>query len=430
MVTTELPEMAAPSSRPAEGRSVSARLRRFPYPYRAALAICSDLDETPDADTYFELMRFLNTTEDTSMGPGVGLEVGNSIYFDMPAGHFSYWNTDEKNREKLRMLMRSGHLDSLHSFGDLATTRADAKRALKELERHDCRLSVWIDHAVAPTNFGSDIMKGHGDDPVHPAYHADLTLGYGIRYVWRGRVTSVIGQDQPPSVMGLANVRYPLASARTVAKEAAKNLLARCGNRKFALHGSNSLMRQARLRDGNQVDEFLRCNPHWGGVSFADTGVGISGVLTRRFLDRLVQREGSCILYTHLGKLGGARRFNQSTIAGFRLLADYYYKGQILVTTTRRLLDYHRLFAQAKISIVKQGESQTVSVQTSTHRGPTLNGCQDSIGAGLTIYVQDPEKPLLLVNNSVPITCAVNPSDETGEKSIGIPFPRLSFSSL
>src|SRR5207253_3793143 len=82
--------------------------RWYPFPYQAALAICSDLDETADAETYFELMRFLNTTEDTSMGPGVGLEVGNSIYFDMPPGHFSYWNTSDENREKIRTLIQSG----------------------------------------------------------------------------------------------------------------------------------------------------------------------------------------------------------------------------------------------------------------------------------------------------------------------------------
>src|SRR6267154_4889527 len=97
-----------PSGLSAVDSQLSTRVksRRFPYPFSAALAICSDLDETPDADTYFELMRFLNTTDDTSMGPGVGLEVGNSIYFDMPPGHFSYWNTDDKNREKIRALIK------------------------------------------------------------------------------------------------------------------------------------------------------------------------------------------------------------------------------------------------------------------------------------------------------------------------------------
>lgn len=317
--------------------------RRFPHPYRAMLAICSDLDETPDAETYFELMRFLNTQEETSMGLGVGLEVGNTIYFDMPPGQLSYWNTSEENREKIRVLIRSGHIDCLHSFGDLATTRAHAARALDELERHDCRIRVWVDHAQAPTNFGTDIMQGHGDETGHPAYHADLTAAYGIEYVWRGRVTSVIGQDRPASLLGVANLRHPVASGKTLAKEATKHLLARRGSQKYAIHADNRLITPGTLRDGQKVREFLRCNPHWAGVSGADNADGMADVLTASFLDRLVDREATCILYTHLGK-GRAQGCSQPlpprTVEAFRRLAEYHHGGRICVTTTSRLLGY------------------------------------------------------------------------------------------
>jgi hypothetical protein len=307
---------------------------------RAALAICSDVDETPDAEAYFETMRFLNTTENTAMGLGVGLEVGNSIYFDMPPGQFSYWNTDDKSRAKIQALIRSGHIDCLHSYGDLAATRKHAERALAELERHDCRLAVWVDHAQAATNFGSDIMQGHGDEPGHPAYHADLTLAHGIRYVWRGRVTSVIGQDCVMSMAGIANWRHPLASGITLGKEAVKQVLARCGSGKYRLHGPNRILHPVRLRDGRQSREFLRCNPHWKGVSSHDTGSEIGQVLTKRFLDRLVARRGTCILYTHLGKLGaGNRQFPRATMDAFHRLAEYHHGGRICVMTTRRLLD-------------------------------------------------------------------------------------------
>jgi hypothetical protein len=311
----------------------------FPEPYAAALAICSDLDETPDAETYFELMRFLNTTDETSMGKGVGLEVGNSIYFDMAPGHFSYWNTTEPNREKIRTLIKSGHIDCLHSFGDLAATRAHAERALRELESHGCRLTVWVDHSKAPTNFGADIMRGHGDELGHPAYHADLTLAHGICYVWRGRVTSVIGQDCPARLAGIAEPGHSLGSMETVAKEAVKQTLARCGSVKYRMHSGNRLIRPVRLRDKQgPVQEFLRCNPHWGGVSSCDTGRGIGEVLTDRFLKRLIQRRGTCILYTHLGKLDGTR-FNEAAVTAFRRLAEYS-QNQIWVTTTSRLLNW------------------------------------------------------------------------------------------
>jgi hypothetical protein len=316
--------------------------QRFPARYEATLAICSDLDETPDAETYFEIMRFLNTTEETSMGQGVGLEVGNSIYFDMPPGHFSYWNTDAESREKIRALIKTGHIDCLHSYGDLATTRGHAARALEELEKHGCLLRVWVDHSKAPTNFGSDIMQGHGDELGHPAYHADLTLAHGIKYLWRGRVTSVIGQEQPISFRGIADARHALASAKAVLTEAAKQALARCGSPKYRLHAANKVLQPLRLRDNQTgVYEVLRCNPHWNGVSCCDTGDGISEVLTPRFLDYLVERQGICVLYTHLGKLGkGARTFSRATIRAFETLAQYARSGKLLVTTTSRLLDF------------------------------------------------------------------------------------------
>jgi hypothetical protein len=310
----------------------------------ATLAICSDLDETPDAATYFELMRFLNTTGDTSMGPGVGLEVGNTIYFDMAPGHFSYWNASEADREKIRALIRSGHIDCLHSFGDLATTRAHAGRALDELVKHNCRIPVWVDHAVAPTNFGADIMHGHGDEPGHPAYHADLTLSYGIRHVWRGRTTSVIGQDRPFSLRSIGSGRHPVASTRTLAKEAAKQVLAGRGHAKYGPHAGNPLVVAVPLRDGRPIREFIRCNPSWAGVSCHDRGDGIHQVLTRRFLDRLVGRKAPCILYTHLGKLERGetkRHFRPPVVNAFRLIAEYQQAGKLQVTTTARLLDAH-----------------------------------------------------------------------------------------
>lgn len=307
------------------------------------LAICSDLDETPDADTYFETIRFLNTTEETRFGTGVGLEVGNTIYFDMPPGHFAYWSTTEENRERLRTLIRSGHIDCLHSFGDLATTRAHAGRALEELSRQDCHLKVWVDHAQAVTNFDPGIMKGHGAERGHVAYHADLTLQYGISHVWRGRVTSVIGQDRPSSFRAIGDVRHPISSGRTLAKELAKQVLGRLGKRKYAIHAPNRLTRASTLPDGQPVIEFLRCNPHWGGVSCADRGDRIHEVLTKRFLDRLVARGGPCILYTHLGKLDrnpDGRAFSAEAVAAFRLLAEYQSAGKIRTCTTRRLLQF------------------------------------------------------------------------------------------
>ena len=363
--------------------------RTYPYPYRAALAVCSDLDETPDRHVYEQIARYLNTTADTAMGPGLGLEVGNTIYFDMAPDQFAYWNTDDAGRELVRALIRSGHIDCFHSFGDLATTRAHAARALDELDRHGCRIQVWIDHARAATNLGADIMCGQGDVPGAVAYHADLTVAFGVSYVWRGRVTSVVGQDVRRRLAGIARRPHLLASTRTLAKEAAKGLLARTGSVKYAMHRGNSVLHDVRLRDGAPVREFLRCNPHWAAVDEGETADGLADVVVDPMLDTLVRRGGACVLYTHLGKIKDrSRPFGPGTCAAFARLA------------------------------AADGGLQRIDV---AYAGPPADL------DGFTVYVADADRAALAVNGVPAPRVERNPPDHTGRASIALPWPRLGY---
>jgi hypothetical protein len=406
-------------------------LRRFPYPYKAMLAICSDLDGTPDADSYFNLMRFLNTSQKTVVGTGAGLEIGNSIYFNIPPGQFSYWNTDDGGREKICSLIKSGHIDCLHSFGNNVSLRAEAASVLEELDRSGCFLQVWVDHGGAPTNFGTDIMKGHGDEIGHEAYHADLTAAYGIRYIWIGRVTSVIGQDRPFSLRGIANWKYPGQSIDTLLREYLKHLLGRfSNNKKYAMHFNNQPMQQHILRDGVPMYQFMRCNPHWGGVSSQDRGDGIHEVLTRHFLDRLIERQGVCILYTHLAKIANRKKgqfIGKEAIAAFQLLSEYYHKGKILVTTTQRLLDYVRIRDALSISVKKAKMNAEVYLRSSLPESEINNQKRTvEFPSGITMYVSDPESKVFF--NTKPIQPLIkNGVDETGRQSLSVPWEPLVF---
>ncbi|HTM57085.1 MAG TPA: hypothetical protein VL123_01580 [Candidatus Udaeobacter sp.] len=402
-------------------------VRRIPYPWRAMMAICSDLDETLDAGTYFESMRFLNGTGPTAMGQGVGLEVGNSIYFDMAKDQFSYWNASEADRERIRVLIRSGHIDCLHSYGDLADTRAHAARALDELRKHECQLRVWVDHAVAPTNLGPDIMRGYGDQPGHPAYHADLTLGYGIQYLWRGRVTSVVGQDCRTSFAGIWDRHHPLDSCVAIGKEAAKHVLGRLGHPKYQLHAYNRTIRRMALRDGSPSRAFLRCNPHPRGVHLGDRGDAVHEVLTRAFLDRLVARQGNCILYTHLGKLdvvNGRPRFGAAAVDAFTALARYDREDKILVTTTRRMLDYRRMVIELTISLEQEGDVTVIRVG-----GDLANEGEPPAAryAGLTLLVDSPGKIKLITRDGSAIPFRDHGPTATAGRTLSVPWPRLRF---
>ncbi len=403
-------------------KSSEVSIRRIPYPYRAMLAICSDLDETPNREVYFEIIKFLNTTKNTAMGPGLGLEIANSIYFDMPSDQFSYWNTDEKGREMIRTLIRSGHIDCLHSYGDLATTRGHAERALEELSKYACKLEVWADHAIATSNFGADIMKGFGDVSESEVYHADLTCEFGIKYVWRGRVTSVIAQDVPKSLKGIYNREHPMGSARTMAKEFVKGVMARAGSVKYAMHGPNKVLRKVELRDGHKVWEFIRSNPYWGGVENNATADGLSDVINEQMLNELVERGGVCILYTHLGKIRDSKEpFGLRTRDALALLARYASEGEILVTTTKRLLNYCRLVREVDFSVAKEDEWTKINVN--------VNGLKTDV-SGLSFYVLEPDKTKIFVSSREVSPLKTNYPDDTGQRSVSVPWKPLEIPDL
>ena len=423
-------KMCEVASSPAGESSV--QLRRLPYPYRAMLAICSDLDETADKDVYLEIMRFLNTSQMTAMGEGVGLEIGNSIYFDMPPGQFSYWNTDESGRDMIRSLIRSGHIDCLHSYGNLALKRAHAGRALDELTKWDCYINLWVDHSTAVSNFGSDIMRGRGDVPQSEAYHADLTTGYGIQFVWRGRVTSVIGQDIPRSLGSLFAPGHPVTSIRTIGKEWVKGICPSFASAKYAMHGVNNVLRPGQLRDGTEIYEFMRFNPHWGGISFCEDGRGIGQVLNNEMLETLIRREGTSVLYTHLGKVDDLLvQFIPSVVSGFRRLARAHRDGQIMVTTTCKLLRFNRAMREISFDVTRHGPWTHINLHTKANSairslGP-LSG--DDI-EGITFYVGDPDRTHLSVDGRRVPRILRNLPDHTNRPSVSLPWTALEFPDL
>ncbi len=342
-----------------------AQIERIPAPYKAMLAISSDLDETPDFNHYLELIKFIASDKPTASTKGLNLEFANSIYFDMPEGSFSYRNVSGKEREIIRILIRSGYVDTIHSFGELTTTRKQIEHTINELNKHNCQLAVWSDHRKVPTNLGRDITAGTGDIPTSETYHFDLTSAIGVKYLWRGRVTSVIGQDVPLDYAGIFNRSYPLTSARTIIKEKTKRLLATLGNKKYAMHKHNQLIRKITLRDNRNAYEFIRFNPHWAGVSSADTAYQIDQVITKNMLDTLIRRKAIGILYTHLGKIGSYKSaVTPQIINAFELLADYYHRNELLVTTPAKLLRYVSTRDQLIFNTQLQNNKLTITIDS------------------------------------------------------------------
>ena len=399
---------------------MSVSLRRYPYPYRAMLAICSDLDETPNKEIYFETARYLNTTENTLLGKGVGLEVGNTIYFDMPEHNFSYTNTDDDGRNKIHQLIDSGHIDCLHSFGDFVKNRESIEKYWNLIQSGKRNIEVWVDHAQAPTNLDNDIMEGQGAEKGEEAYHSDLTVQSGIlKFIWKGRVTSCVAQNSSRSYRSLFNKNEIKASLKTIALEFIKGWFARWGSEKYAMHKDNKVLRKSTLIDGTEVNEFMRCNPAWGGVSCFDQARGIHHVLTKKVLDTLVDKEGCSILYSHLGKVHSvAEPFTNETRQAFELLADYSHNNSILVTTARRLLGYDRTINELVFKVKKELNETNIYL-TTAYSGEDLNG--------LTWYVDRPELTNLYINNVKYTELVINDQSESEQASISIKWDCLIF---
>jgi hypothetical protein len=422
---------------PSTGRKAS--LRRFPYPYRAALAICSDIDDTRTTEEFLEIQRFLNTTQMTSMGRGVGLEIGNSFYFYDDDGYFSYFTHDDRARQVIIELIRAGYIDCLHSYGDSATGRDQVLRALEVLRRADCRLDVWVNHNGASSNIGPkfaylfDRSPCLGDDPGSPIYHADVTLGYGIRFAWLGAYTRIVGQSPavgtPRSAFAtIVDPRYPLHSGISLAKELRKSLLGWRGDPRFTLHCRNQLTQVTPLADGRKIHEFARYCDHPAGIPYGGTAHGLARLLSRRALEHLKAIHGFTIVYTHFGQNDSSPQvIPTATQAALRYLAREHRDGNIFVTTTSRLLNYAHSLQYLAWSQYHGAAGVRITIE---HLDDPIFGRTLPAAArlqGLTFYVADRHRADVYLRDVRIDDIQRNPADESGVESVTIPFGRLSF---
>lgn len=430
-------------------------LRPFPYPYRAAMTICSDIDQTQDTDEFLEIQRFLNTKQTTSMGEGVGLEIGNSFYFYDKNNEFSFFTGDERAQQVIIDCIHAGYLDCLHSYGDRATSRKQIERSLDALTQADCLLDVWINHYGAQNDmhrkFEYFFEVCDGDDPTSPLYHADLTMAYGVQFVWVGATTRIIGQDPQRTTFwrSLATVfdpAHPLGTSRNMAMEVRKSLLGAYRNdERFGLQAQNRLMQPITLQDGQQAHEFMRHCNHYITVDYGATSPGLGYVINPRALDQLKQVEGYMVVYTHIGKNSECQQaIAEETQSSLRNLEREYREGSIYVTTTSKLLNYYRTARYLAWSVeepTQEGQEEDAEDADNSGNSAVTRIAIDSIDdpifgpldptlqrlQGITFYVPD-QTPVEVIVRGEPVTSLQrNPADHTGRTSVTIPLTFLSF---
>jgi hypothetical protein len=401
-------------------------LRDFPYPYVAAASITGDLDDLRTREEFVDLVRFWNTPEATRLGPGLDLDLGHSFWFYDATGEcgvtvFSGL-TDEATRHAplLESLIRSGHLDCLHTFGDFSSggfRRELGVRAIEYLRERGLAVEVWVNHGwwrgSPNTQQVGPLPEQLGDDPGSPAYHTDVSIPYGIRFVDRYEIVHTVGQDAP-------------STARDRVTQAAEALRYGVWAREWRARSifANRLAEPWRLGDGRRVYSFKRFIGKERGLAAAGSRE-LARALAPRVLEELRAKRGYMLVYTHPWRNEGGDLVAPEAVRALRGLAREHHEGRILVTTTRRLLTYNVAVRSLDWEAASNSGAIDVEIRSVDDAVTGPRGPRPGELDGVTFYTPDPERTRILVSGKPLPKLRENPPDHTGVASVTIPMPRL-----
>lgn len=402
--STKIKDSSIVSSNPVKPEiKQDIELRKFPYPYNAMLALCSDIDDTT-LNNFKIYHQFLNTKENTAHGQGLGLDVGDSMWLYMGDNYSNANNVmtyykgidinKKNNADAIVHFIKAGWIDCLHTFGDFSTnnernslfTRNLAVNGWETLKSIGFYPKVWINHGNRANlqNFGaantSNFMSyQHGDDPKSKYYHTDITIQNGIKYVWNSLNSSIFGHD-------------------------------------FPLYTIN-------LRDGNKVWGFSRYTnvKSKGKIDWVWTPDQLYREITRKNLDSLVESKQYCILTQHLG-VHTNDIFKKQNLNALYLLKQYQDENKILIANTTRLLNYS--LAQKYLNYNVTEKKGITYINIASVDDPLFGAFIPKIDdlRGITFYTSDAQNTVISICNSIVSSdqLQINPKDETGRASIGI----------
>jgi len=401
--------------------------RRLPYPFKAGLTICSDIDGTSSLFEFLTIQEFLNTKNITQMGLGLGLEIGNSFFPITAPGQFAFISDNTNDRIVITDLIKLGYIDVIHSFNE-AKNRSQIRHITELLENNNCKIDVWVNHARALSDLGPQEWC-LGDNLNSNHYHTDFSIdSLGYQFVWIGEVSSIVGQGRPlklGSFFASLNIEhFPQSLYNNVFKEICKYFLSFVST-KYANRKHNDLIYPLRLDDGQYVFGFVRSNVSFGGIKGGATSDRLADILTPNILKGLIDSRGYMIVYTHFGQNSGYPYISERTQNALRLLESDYRKGNIYVTTTDRMLRYyannkylrwHSRIDENKKNIYIESVSDPVRGSFT----PTIEDLR-----GITFYTDDPENTDIFIKNERINDILKNNIDHENRKSVMIPLKPL-----
>lgn len=347
---------------------------------------------------------------------------------------FSYFEGTSTKPSKYAKLIdymvQAGYIDCLHTWGNFSQKggfeRNMAIQAAKELASKGMQVCVWTNHGTLH-DFQNIGYPGFGDLPELVAndgtrirsleYHADLSVDYGIRFVWTGDLTDTVGQDRPLRMFESLFGDKGYTKSHRLFLSGLKALIKRMFQKSIPgyLVQNNHLIFIDRLRDGQKILKFKRFGS-WKRNHADD----LSHLISPEVLRRLKSEAGYMVLYVHLGK----GNLTTDSKAALENLKNEFKNGMIYVTTTSKLLNYNLCNRFLKWNSQEEGGETRISIKGVAD--PVRGDYQPSFEElqGITFYTSNPEKTLLYLNRDK-IEVIHNPPDMTGRKSIMIPLKPL-----
>ena len=379
-------------------------IRKLPYPFQGAFSISNDIDRT-EFSFFNSFMQFLNTTGKTPFGNGLGLNITSSFFFFRSTPNvFSYFSDRMVNSKPTRVSDRmndylmSGWMDTIHAYGDFDNaggfTRGHAERGYELLEKIGVPIRVFTNHGTRNNsqNIGSDQPYHRGDLVQSRAYHADLMVNHGIRYVW---TDTMVFEKQ------------------WYVKRGIRDLLVQ---RKWK---QAPVMQSCVLQDGSYLKGFKRFR------STGTTAPNLSSFgdqLNQINWKKLYAKRGAVILYQHLGVIsrGVSAVIDSVRARPERYLAPFYFlkqenlEGRLWVCGLAELLTYVDMLQNIRVAHDSLKNRYEI-ISNMEVENP------EAFFQGLTVY-HDPKKPVSLVFKEKALPVFHNDPDETGRYSVTIPI--------
>lgn len=327
-------------------------LLAMPYPYQAWLTISNDPDNTT-IENWKQLHQFIWEELQLPFADALFLKSYNQ---NIP-GQVNFFDHPQ--------ILKAHPHDSLHFWGDYQHARkqgfdrTDAEEATKTLAQNNFQPRVWVDHSSHRGNFTHNSNEGtvpffkdaSGVEYQNFNYTLDIARQAGIKYIWDGNITPYMGQDLPLTrwqylrVTGVPFMKRTLAVAlpKLVGKKLSQRLL-----NDTPIQNKQLWVKQ--FADGNK----FYCFSRYGTWHHADID-GLAQIISPENVELLIQRQGTCVAYTHLGKRKPSRQSEKrhipdATQKALENVNRLFREQTLMLSSISGMLDYLVLRNSIRIS--------------------------------------------------------------------------------